>query len=314
MTFITGSITSANAPSALYAVLPTPLTEAGFVFVETVITGTSTHQIWKSNAADNEFGLDWYLDCMYITTGLSPGLWLRAFEHYDPATNLGHRGPESYFNDPPDPAGNYAPYGDTGFALDSTWDYSWYSQVATITYYEFSITTDRVIWKLSIGGTGMCRYVGFYQPTEEFAVEAGDLMYPLITVELSSVSQGLVNGASITRLPLVNSDPSMFEDFGFTVGIPLGSYRTTALGWPQPSAPAEFGCSLAWDIEISVRYGPVIGRLLDMKMSLGNSVASPAVAFGDTATITENADLSGGEVYRATTYSNYYSCYFFRGI
>lgn len=208
MTFITGSLTSANPAADLYAQQIAPaLTTAGFTLVDTVVISTRTHAVWKSAAASNSHNLDWYLDVAYVTTGTG-GVYLSAFEYYDPATHLGYRGPYSISSTSAIETTYYSRYGATGYALETNWytiNSAHLLSLATTAFtYWISITTDRVVGMTSVAATTVV-YAGFYTPDSDYATAAGNLMYPLVSGYLPVPGINAYNYMQVTRIPLVTS-------------------------------------------------------------------------------------------------------------
>lgn len=84
MGYISGSILNDPAPAdALIAAIEAEMTAVGWVFVEEVVA-TYTYRIWRSPAANNDFGVDWYLHTFRVNdTEVRYGV----SEGYDSATN-----------------------------------------------------------------------------------------------------------------------------------------------------------------------------------------------------------------------------------
>ena len=91
MTFKTGTITSATPAKALFDLLDPDITGVGYTRVETGITsGGVTWNVYKSPAASNFFGSDWFFALGYDTTGQAT-LYSCVFEAWDTATDLASR-------------------------------------------------------------------------------------------------------------------------------------------------------------------------------------------------------------------------------
>lgn len=195
MTYITGSMTSANPAADLYTQMATALSSAGFTLVDTVVIGTRTHKVWQCAAANNAQNLKWYLDVAYTTTGAG-SVWLGAFEDYDTVNHLGIRGPYNNNTDSNLPeATYYSRYGATGFALETNWSYvaNNTAQIQTqVTAYAYwiSITGDRVMVMTSVAPTNVI-YCGFFDMYTPWANKIGSLAYPLITTTMFSPSAGV---------------------------------------------------------------------------------------------------------------------------
>ncbi|MES2630787.1 MAG: hypothetical protein V4611_02430 [Patescibacteria group bacterium] len=201
MTYISGTLTSANPAADLYALMDTALTSAGYTLFDTVIIGARTHKMWRSAAGNNSQNLTWYLDVTYTTTG-NGSIWLSTFEDFNATTDLGYRGPYLAFDSTIEST-YYSRFGATGYALETNW-----ATVANTTNnlvlstanfgYWISITADRVIGLTSISTTKVV-YAGFFEPNSEHIARADTALFPLIT---GTVTQDAAMGsAMLTRAP-----------------------------------------------------------------------------------------------------------------
>lgn len=202
MSYHAGTINDANPGAALYAVLAVDLAAAGFTLVDTVVISTRTHKIWKSPAGSNAAGLDWYLDVHYTTTGAAT-LRFTVFEYFDPATDLGYRGPYGAASTVID-ATTYSRFGATGSALET----NWLTNMATVTLagsttigYWFSATPDRVML-MTDNNAQYVLYAGLFEPTAEHASYSGGALFPLIVTMVAPTGQAVApTGCSLTRIP-----------------------------------------------------------------------------------------------------------------
>ena len=301
--YVTGTITDANPGAALHTAMASALTTAGFTLVDTVVISTRTHKIWKSAAANNAQGLDWYLDVIYTTTGAGT-FSLVPFEFFDPATDLGYRGPHSAPGSTID-AATFSRYGATGQTLENTaWvsasgSYTWITSplVTTSFGYWVSVTGDRVSL-LQSNDASRPLYAGFYQPDSLHAAKAGAGLYPLTAARLmaanssSAANPGSVS-ASLTRVPPITaftgnwSDHLLIEGLGDSgMAVQRGQYPSIPAGstvaHPLVAVPVEM-----WTFGMipSTRWG----TLRDVVQ-----FPSSGVARGDTVTI-------DGSTYVATT-------------
>lgn len=290
MAYITGSVTDANPGPALYALMAPALTTAGLTLVDTVTISTRTHKVWKSAAANNTQGLDWYLDIGYTTTGAGT-ITLQPFEFYDPATDLGYRGGVSVSSTVID-ATTFSRYGATGSALETNWmgstSYSGYptALVTSAFGYWVSATGDRVMMLLGNDATRVT-YVGFYQPDSLYAAKAGAALYPLVGASLypgapigTSATQGSVT-AALTRLPPVTTLAG--SGWGTSLSIPV---LTTSQSGSYPQLPA--GSTLAY---------PLVA--LPIEMLVATSSAALSTRFGtlrDVALIPASGTVRGDTV------------------
>lgn len=91
MTYNTGSITSATPAKALFDLLDPDITGVGYVRVETGHTaGGVTWNVYRSPAASNFFGSDWYFALGYDTTGQTT-LYSCVMEDWDGTNKLAIR-------------------------------------------------------------------------------------------------------------------------------------------------------------------------------------------------------------------------------
>lgn len=210
MSFITNTITNANPGPALYADIETAMLALGWTLVDTVVIGSNTHKVLKSAGASggNTYGLDWYLDINYPTTGVTGGIRFAPFEGYNATTHVGTNGPYNSNNTTID-ATVYSRFGSTGSALETNWNntasngFSMALQTTAFTY-NISVTRDYIVGQLS-NTLGAIFYTGFFTPTSAFSSNAGASLYPLIqTVNTVSTTTSAFSGsntACLTRLP-----------------------------------------------------------------------------------------------------------------
>lgn len=212
MTFTTNSMTSANPAADLYTALASALSSAGFTLEDTVTISTRTHKVWKSAAAGNAQGLDWYLDVAYTTTGAG-SVWLGAFEGYTAASDVGLRGPYNSSSDTTTPEGTYfSRYGASTSALETNWTHisNNVAQIQTQTSayaYWASVTTDRVIVMTSVQPTHIL-YCGFFDMYTPWANKISTNAYPLISCTVNSpttTNSGQHNNVSNMPTPPANT-------------------------------------------------------------------------------------------------------------
>lgn len=295
MTYITGSITDANPGPALHALMAPALTAAGFTLVDTVVISTRTHKVWKSPAAGNAQNLDWYLDVAYTTSGAGT-MTLVAFEMFDPATDLGYRGPYVAAVSTID-ATTSSRFGATGQALESQWlsaaSVGIQTALTTSAFgYWISITADRVIL-LSSGAPSALMYAGFYQPDPLYAAKAAASMYPLYTGLVGGTSAA--GSAGVTRIAPWTT--LSVGDWSTTVTSSLQMPAVLA-GYPRvPAGPAtSYPFSAVPSSIVSPSANIPIGRYGSFRDVF--LVPATTVARGDTCTI------SGSPYVFATSASN----------
>jgi hypothetical protein len=236
MTFNIGaSITNANPGPAIWAYLDTLLLAEGYTFVDTVIVGARTHQVYKSAAAGNVQGLDWYLDIGYPTTGIASRLTFQALETYNAAADSGARGvygaqdgtlEETFFSR----------FGATERTLESwqagagTNDMGNLLQTSAFVPYVM-LNKDRIGLMMSHAPTRLM-YTGFFKPTAQHAAHAGGALYPLISVNVNvgASMAGAVSGnnVAVTRMPRFTA--AQFSS---------ATWTQNAYGWSCVTVPAN---------------------------------------------------------------------------
>jgi hypothetical protein len=189
MTYITGTISSSNAPSDLYAQLATALSAAGYTLVDTVVISTRTHKIWMSPAAGNAANKDWYVDITYPTTG-GGDITFMPMEFFDPATDLAYRAPYMA-NSAIIDATTGSRWGSTGHTLEhanltyntSTATMHRLITAATSFGYWISVTPNRIVGMTSQLADRIV-YVGLYEPLALYSASAGAELFPLCALAL----------------------------------------------------------------------------------------------------------------------------------
>jgi len=296
MAYISGTVTDANPGPVLYALMAPALTTAGYTLVDTVVVTTRTYKIWKSAAASNAQNLDWYLCVGYTTTGAAT-ISLTTFEYYDPATDLGYRGPYTATSTVID-ATTSTRYGATGSALETNW---WgpastgnqTSLTTTAFGYWISITADRVILLCSTAAS-VPMYAGLYEPDPQYTAKAAAKLYPLFTGQIiGGTSLGGTPSAALTRIPPMTAFVSTGDwrnHLLCTPTVPLTSFPALPTGptttYPIAATRVMLTSPQSAPLQLTGRWG----WLRDVYV-VG---ATAAVVRGDTATI-------GGDTYLLTT-------------
>lgn len=327
MTFITGSITNANPGPALYTVIETAALADGWTLDDTRVIGANTHKVLKSAAAGNTYGLDWFLDINYPTTGITGGIRFAAFEGYTSGTGLAVNGPYTGSSTVIDPT-TYSRFGSTGSALETNW-YNTAAHTAmsnmlstsAFTYW-VSITRDRIIVMLTTQPS-IIHYAGFYTPTAAHASHAGASMFPLITTRVTttnsattatSVSAASVatSTASLTRIPKITSGnwntncstwggPQLVGTLGAGV-IGSGGLSPSEITGETTVTPVPILAGSAVAATVGTTPSAFIGTLEDVG---GASVVATSVR-GDTVTI-------GADTWYACTHATQFTL-LFRGV
>lgn len=250
MTTINGTISAnANPGPAFYAAIEPTLLALGFTLVDTVVIGGNTHKVLKSAGASggNTYGLDWYLDINYPTTGITGGIRFAPFEGYNASTHVATNGPYASSSLTIDPT-TYSRFGTTPSALETNWVNSASytaisgSLVTAAFNYRVSITRDRIIALLT-NNPGQLHYAGFFTPSAAHSSTAGAALYPLVMAVLTagsgysftSTSASQTNCA-FTRLPKLSAMTSsgwagsgiIATQVGGVGGAPEGQIGTAA--------------------------------------------------------------------------------------
>jgi hypothetical protein len=206
----------ANPGPLVYTALATKLLALGWTLEDTVIIGARTHKVLKSAAAGNTYGLDWFLDISYPTTGIATGLLLVPFEGFNTSTDVATRGPYSASSAVAPDATTFSRFGATASALETNWaNTGGHTSLTTpLSLSAFvihaSVTRDRVILLSSTEGAEVS-YCGFFTPTTAHASHAGAALFPLITARLLGSSDRASSAtpasatAALTRLPKLSS-------------------------------------------------------------------------------------------------------------
>lgn len=275
MTYITNTITNANPGPTLYSAIETAMLAQGWTLVDTVTIGSNTHKVLKSAGASggNTYGLDWYLDINYPTTGTTGGIRFCPFESYDAVNHLGIRGPYSANSITID-ATTFSRYGATGYALETNWANSAsYAQLSTALTtaaftYRISVTRNRIVGLLD-NVPGAFFYAGFFTPSSAFSSNAGSALFPLVQAIVTPTggaqSGTTSSNACLTRLP--NLATMTNSGWSYHVTIPNPSINSS--GFPEG--------------QIGVAASPFTGR------STGAPLIVAANAGGANASTPSNA-------------------------
>lgn len=309
MTYITGQLTDANAPAALYALMEPAFISAGYTLEDTVIIGTRTHKVWKSPALLNAEGKDWYLDVAYTTTGTG-SIWLGAFETYDVGTHTAGFGPftslHEYGMSGLD-ATEGSRFGATKYALETNWSHisGGLGEIPISTSamgYWISITADRVIAVSSASSTNLI-YCGIFESSPEW-VDACEAVAPgkvraLLTSRMDAPAATRPTlyydncgvKSAITRALPNQADQLYFWSYSITLGpqvleggskaayaqVDTGIEANSAVTKPQPVGE-RLGIWMGYR---SMPKRGYIGEVSDV----ARFKASAAVSRGDTITI-----------------------------
>ncbi len=296
MAFVYGTISDASPGATLYTAIADGLSSEGFTLVDTVVISTRTHKVWKCPAANNSHNLDWYLDVVYSTTGAG-NMWFAPFEHYDPATHLGYRGP--YIGGggaAPVDVATFSRYGSTGYALETNWNtisagISFLTSTSSFGYW-ISIKPDRIIG-LSSAGVNDLLYTGFYNPHPLHIAAVGESsVYPLVSAKLhnnadSSTASG--NGeCAFTRIPGMSTSGT----YGYAYYLSIKTRSVADLLF-MPSLPSgnlsSFSARGASPVLLTTYSNDTINNVLWGTLPDIATARTPStVVRGDTTTISSD--------------------------
>jgi hypothetical protein len=221
MSFTASSIgATANCAKALADAIHPLLTAAGFTHVEDWTSSTKTARIYKSPAASNSFGSDWYLN-VYRSSDTATGLSLFVAEAYNGTT-------KRFTNFAPNtqsltPTASFA-VNDTGVLPDGSGG----SVAAMSTSYPIGVGTggyqywlsahpNRVVLATRVGTTDCATYAGLYDDT----LQSSGSPFPLVTCALDTqASTSTSSGGRATREPFTTT--SNQYNF-FVVPAPFGA-------------------------------------------------------------------------------------------
>ena len=198
MTFKTGSITSATPAKALFDLLDADLDAVGYVRVETgLASGGVTWTVYRSPAAANFFGQDWYFALGYDPSTMT-SLYSCLFEDWDATNKLAVRFapstnglvPAAGYTNPQAPSALPA-----GFLLAHLFP-------TTAFTYAYSVLIDRVaIGSWAAGATRFGWYIGLY---DSFFSTTDDPL-PLVICQIGGYNNGSSQVGASTREPMTTS-------------------------------------------------------------------------------------------------------------
>lgn len=322
MSFITGPVSNANPGPTLYALIETAALAQGWTLVDTVVIGSNTHKVLKSAGASggNTYGLDWYLDINYPTTGTTGGIRFAPFEGYNATTHVATNGPYGASSDATVNQTTFSRFGTTGSALETNWyNTSGYTSLSTVlstafTYF-ISITRDGIGIILTSDPTSLS-YTGYYTPTSAHSTAAGAALFPLIMTKMTPMSTGAstlsqnnaLSSAAVTRMP--NAPTGSWFTWGASAIIAGGAllpFTTGQIGGTGIS-PLTGDQSIASGMPIysganvvssaSNLSSTIISALVGtMPATIGLGVTGSSVIVGNTVTI-------GSDTWYSTSYGS----------
>lgn len=232
MSYYSGTFSNASPAIGLITTLEIGiLAETGLSKVSSaIVVGTNTWNVYKSAAANNSFGQDFYFALGYVTATPTT-LLLTVFEGWNTGTLLATKYPP---NATTTPDGTFSNPG-AALALPSTGTTMGYMQSITLTTgcaYYYSVTADRVIFSLNTSSNlPVGFYIGLY---DSFNTTIYD-PFPLCVINFANTIVGTTATAPPTLSALFTREPntttSNASNFvGFASGI-----VTCAWTRPDPS-------------------------------------------------------------------------------
>ena len=196
-----------NVASVFAATVNTALVAAGFTAVETYTVTTTTAVIYKSPAASNVFGSDWYLTT-YRTADTAVLMSFGVSEVWDTGTkkmrNYALAGATRT------PTASFAINDATGLAPSAAIPASVTLAAAGFQYW-ISATCNRVVIATRVGAADTASYMGLYDDVLPVAISP----FPLVAVKLLETSPAGVGQGGATREP--NTTTSTANAFGVNI-------------------------------------------------------------------------------------------------
>lgn len=244
----TRGVISTDLANNFAGTLDTDLLAGGFEDVKTLTSGTTTVNVYKSPAANNEAGIDWYLFVRWVSGGTI--VYLGVSEAFNSSTNLASKFvPYTISNQfitsgpAPDPdadhtiAGTYAPH---TASLTTTNGMLWLGLQTTSgpINYELSATPDRLVACTRLN-TNVARsvYAGCLENLLPQSVVSGDVQIGLFNMRsASTLFSGFATNTSTTTSDQRNSTTRAHLD---PASINTGSTAATQGGFTREPNIAE---------------------------------------------------------------------------
>lgn len=205
-----------NCAAVFMATLDARLIAAGYAFVEQVST-TGTARVYRSPAASNFFGSDWYL-IVIRTQDSGSAVYLAVCELYNPTTHVCTNYAPSAASGLT-PTAQFAVNDPTGKAPDNgALQWSTVGIAASGFGYWLSITPDRVVVATRAGAADSGVYAGLYDDMQAAALSP----FPLLTVGLDTFAARV--GAA-TREPGQTANAS--NNFSITLNSAYSPWTRT---------------------------------------------------------------------------------------
>lgn len=284
MSYTSGTITSATPSTVLLAAIETEMTNhPAWEFVEEYVDGTYTNRIWKNLGTENDWGQDYYVALMRLTSGIGANpIIIKAAEQYSTSTHLAIRniGPSS--STAVTPAATYASYNETGLSFTNSVIFSPSITVQTTAFtYHIGVTANWFsVYNTTMSTTYGPLITGLY--TSFWVTDWPDQEFPLVSrYAFHSSTSG---GGAYSRRP---GRIGVATNYCFNVCVATGLAYTNLIGnigtthsllgsklYGSPYATSTY-------LDSSNSAGPAKGIIPDM-LIFGYSTTP---ALGDTLTV-----------------------------
>ena len=280
--YTSGLQAPSSTPAATFAAtLHTALLAGGLEFVETWISGSNTAGIYKSPAASNTFGQDWYLNTVRGTDA-STSIWLGVAEVWDTGTKKLRN--YALLGATRTPTASFAINDATGLSPATLTNAGCSAFLAAAGFqYWISANPDRVVVATRVGATDYGVYAGLYDDVLPPAISP----FPLCAVKLLDDGAAGAGQGGATREP--GATTSTANAFGVYVNSSTSSPHTTAAGVYAPSP--VIGRAVLHTSRLNISGAAFAAKTMRgyLKGVAFLSPAAGAAAFvnGDTLTVTE---------------------------
>lgn len=234
MTYATGTISGANTGQLLINAMDAVIVaETGLSKVSSaIVVGANTWNVYKSAAANNSFGQDFYFALGYVTATPTT-LLVTVFEAWNTGTLLATRYPP---NAATVPDGTFSNPG-AASALPSTGTTMGYSQSAGLTssgIWYLSVTADRVILSFNTStNVAVGYYIGLYDSFNTTTIDP----FPLCIVNLVNTAVTAVNSTSTAVSGLSTREPNTSTSSALNFGVWGGGVLASA--WTSITASID---------------------------------------------------------------------------
>lgn len=281
MAYGTGNMTSAQPAVDLMVAYDTTILAAGYTFVEQWVSSTIVANVYKSPAASNSFGQDWYLAT--YRTATTSSVSLTVFESWDATNKRAIRYVPSTSNLTP-AATTYAVNDASGLLLSGAITRpSVGVNTSTIYYWYIHANMDRVVAGSSVSNAV---YAGLAD-----SVIPGD-PFPLVVLTTQSSTSSQTTLGGVTREPFQTS-ATTYNFFVQLYGAAGNSASSTSIYGLSEAGTPPAGNSLYTGFPVLSRCAIHSGRLLNStgwRFVLKDFyIGAGGTAAGDTMTFTIGA-------------------------